>query len=131
MELAKNPNVAVWFEIPALDLQRAKTFYQEVFAVELTPEQMGDFKLELFPDPSNDETRIVSGALVKGEGYQPNANGSVVYLNGGKDLDKPLSKIEKNGGKVLIPKTHLGEAIGFIALFSDTEGNRLGLHSKH
>jgi hypothetical protein len=70
----------------------------------------------------------IGGGIVKGDGYEPSANGSIIYLNGGKDLSIPLSKVETAGGKVLLPKTSLGE-MGFMALFIDTEGNKVGFHS--
>lgn len=58
----------------------------------------------------------------------PQKEGTLVYLNGGDDLAVPLEKIEKSGGKVLMPKTAIGEN-GFMAIFLDTEGNRVAFHS--
>jgi len=52
----------------------------------------------------------------------------MVYLNGGDDLDVPLGRVEKAGGKILLSKTSIGEN-GFIAHFTDTEGNKVSLHS--
>lgn len=70
----------------------------------------------------------VGGGIVEGEGFEPSMTGSLVYLNGGDDLSVPLSKVEAAGGKILMPKTSIGEN-GFMAHFSDTEGNRIALHS--
>ena len=61
-------------------------------------------------------------------GYEPTNKGSLVYLNGGEDLSVPLSKVEAAGGKILLPKTALGPN-GFMAHFTDTEGNKVGFHS--
>jgi hypothetical protein len=55
--------------------------------------------------------------------------GTTVYLDGGNDLSVPFSRVENAGGKVILPKTAIGENRGFIALFIDTEGNKVGLHS--
>jgi len=52
----------------------------------------------------------------------------LIYLNGGDDLSKVLSKVEKAGGKVLLPKTSIGQN-GSMAHFLDTEGNKVALHS--
>jgi predicted enzyme related to lactoylglutathione lyase len=52
----------------------------------------------------------------------------MVYLSGGEDLSAPLGRVEAAGGKVVMPKTSIGEH-GFCAMFLDTEGNRVGLHS--
>jgi len=43
-------------------------------------------------------------------------------------IDVPLGRIEKAGGKILLSKTSIGEN-GFIAHFTDTEGNKVSLHS--
>ncbi len=50
-------------------------------------------------------------------------------FSGGADLSEPLSRVEGAGGKVLVPKTNIGEGMGYYALFIDSEGNRVGLHS--
>jgi len=49
-------------------------------------------------------------------------------LNGGEDLSLPLSRVEQAGGKIIVPKTSIGEN-GFMAHFIDTEGNRVAFHS--
>ena len=122
-------NAINWFEIPVSDYERAKKFYSTVLAAEImdmpeTPE-MANMKYGFFPC----EMEIgVGGAIVEMEGLNPSADGSVVYLNAGDDLAHPLSRIEAAGGKVLMPKTPIGEN-GFIAKFSDTEGNTVALHS--
>ena len=52
-----------------------------------------------------------------------------IYFNGGDNLQNILDKVEKNGGKIIIPKTHHADEIGFFAIFLDSEGNKIGLHS--
>ena len=121
-----NINIAVWFEIPATDYERAVTFYQTILDVQLEDFEMGGLRQALFPHGNKAH---VSGAVVCGEGFKPSADGCVVYLNGGDDLAEVLSKVEAAGGKVLLPKIHLSDEIGSIAHFMDTEGNRIGIHS--
>ena len=75
------------------------------------------------------EGQMVTGVIVKGDGYQPSADGVTLYLNGGEDLRIILDKVENNGGKVMVPKTPHADESGFFALFRDTEGNKIGLHS--
>jgi hypothetical protein len=70
----------------------------------------------------------VGGGLAQGEGFEPSDKGTVVYLNGGADLSLPLSRVEQAGGKIVMPKTSIGEN-GFMAHFIDTEGNRVAFHS--
>ena len=73
----------------------------------------------------------VGGAVCQGEGYKPSAAGSLVYLNGGEDLSTPLGRVEKAGGAVVMPKTKISDEIGYIAMFTDTEGNRVAFHAPH
>ena len=68
------------------------------------------------------------GSVIYEKGRKPSQEGTVVYLNAGDDLSEPLSKVEDAGGKVILPRTSIGEN-GFIAHFIDTEGNRVALHS--
>jgi predicted enzyme related to lactoylglutathione lyase len=117
-------NAVNWFEIPVTDIERAKKFYNTIFEIELVPMEAGDgFPMGMFPVEDG-----VSGAIVQGEGYAPSTEGSVVYLYGGDDLQVVVDRIEAAGGKLLVPKTDIGEN-GFFAFFLDTEGNKVGLHS--
>jgi hypothetical protein len=118
-------NVAVWFEIPAADFDRAVGFYEKIFATRLKREKFGPADMAVFPH----DAQGVSGAVVAGEGYRPAADGSVVYLSAEKDLSGPLSRVKAAGGSVAIAKTALPEGMGYFAQFIDSEGNRVGLHS--
>jgi predicted enzyme related to lactoylglutathione lyase len=123
----QSPHTAVWFEIPSIEFNRAVKFYQDVMDVKLNEETMDGIQLGIFP---HDNTSV-SGAVVKGRDLKPNENGSIVYLNGGDDLAVPLSKVENAGGKVLFPKTLINDCVGYIAHFLDSEGNRVGIHSRN
>jgi uncharacterized protein len=114
-----------WFEIPASNFERAKTFYETLLSIKMiTPFQ--EMKYAMFPaDMQNGE---IGGGLVEEQGYEPSEKGALVYLNGGEDLAIPLARVEAAGGKITLPKTAIG-ANGFMARFTDTEGNRIALHS--
>jgi predicted enzyme related to lactoylglutathione lyase len=118
-------NVAVWFEIPAANFERAVGFYEKVFDTRLIKDKFGPADLAIFPH----EQPAMSGCVIKGEGYVPGRDGSVVYLRSQVDLDVPLGKVAAAGGKVATPKTALPEGMGYFAHFVDSEGNRVGLHS--
>lgn len=118
-------NAVNWFEIPAKDFNRAKTFYSTVLGQEITDAPMDGMKYAMFPC---DMEKGVGGGIVEMEGFNPSQEGTTVYLNGGDDLSNPLSRVEDAGGKVLMPKTAIGEN-GFIAQFLDTEGNKVAFHS--
>lgn len=116
-----------WFEVPVRDFERAKKFYSAIYDYDMPEMQMGPNRMGmLLADQSKGG---VGGAIVQGEGYVPTSQGSLVYLNGGRDLNVVLSRVEKAGGKILHPKTFIMEGYGYFALFQDSEGNRLGLHS--
>jgi predicted enzyme related to lactoylglutathione lyase len=69
-----------------------------------------------------------SGALWPGDENSPATNGPLIYL-GCEDIDGILSRVPEAGGKVVQDRLSIGE-YGSIALFIDSEGNRLGLHSE-
>jgi predicted enzyme related to lactoylglutathione lyase len=118
-----------WFDISVADIKRAQSFYESIFDIRMETVEMMGMKMANFP--SEDMTGKVSGALVQSPNSKPSADGARVYLNANPDLDGPLSKVEKSGGKVIMPKTKISDEIGFMAFFSDSEGNTVGLHSKN
>ncbi len=116
-----------WFEIPVKDFGRAKTFYETIVGEEMqTMEAMG-MKSAFFP--ADLQGGGIGGCIMQGEGYEPSKSGSIIYLNGGDDLSISLDKVEKAGGNIVLPKTAIGPN-GFMAHFIDTEGNKVGLHSR-
>jgi predicted enzyme related to lactoylglutathione lyase len=125
MNMALKPNPVNWFEIPVNDLSRATKFYESIFDVELSLNEMGPTKMAWFP--MEREGSGASGTLLKGEGYNPTGDGTLVYFSV-DDIESVLNKVNKNGGKTLEGKMAIGEH-GFIGIFQDSEGNRVGLHS--
>ena len=119
-------NALNWFEIPVKNFQRAKSFYETVLSIEIHSMPHPSHKYGVFP--ADVENGKVGGGIVEGEGYEPAINGSLIYLNGGEDLTTPLSRVEKAGGKIILPKTSIGNN-GFMAHFLDTEGNKVAFHS--
>lgn len=125
--MEKPENVINWFEIPVTDFERAKKFYEEILGSPLFEEIIMGYRMGFFPMAEN--SRSVGGAIVQGEGLEPSDKGTTVYLNGGDDLSVILSKVETAGGNVIVPKTQITPEIGFFAMFLDTEGNKVALHS--
>lgn len=120
-------NSITWFEIPVTDLERAMQFYREVFQIklEVTPVMNGASAFFPHMEGPND----VGGSLTQGEGYTPSMGGTLVYMNANPDVAPILARVEAAGGKVLMPKTSIGEN-GYIGIFTDSEGNRVGVHSR-
>ncbi|SOE23833.1 hypothetical protein SAMN06298216_4212 [Spirosomataceae bacterium TFI 002] len=113
------------FEIPAMDISRAVNFYQAILDIDIEKMEMPGMEMGIFPY----ENQMVTGVILKSEGYKPSAEGVTIYLNGGDNLQTILDKVEENGGKIITPKTPHADEIGYFALFIDSEGNRLGLNS--
>lgn len=121
-------NAISWFEIPATDLGRAQKFYEAIFGVSMIVMDFPNIKMRMFP---LDDMMGVGGAIVDSGGFhKPSATaGPLIYLNGNPDVQLVLDKIPAAGGQVLVPKTEITPEYGFMAVFLDTEGNRIGLHS--
>jgi len=113
-----------WFEIPAINFQNAVTFYNHIYGIEMKIFNNNEFTMALFPTNGG-----IGGAVVTGPGSVPSEYGPLVYLNGGKDLNDVLSKVEPAGGRIIMPKTLIDDEAGYFAVFIDSEGNKLALHS--
>ncbi|MES2773263.1 MAG: VOC family protein [Bacteroidota bacterium] len=122
-------NALNWFEIPAADISRAKTFYETIFTIQMEQQEMMGMQMAFFPWENLNGK--VSGSLVQGPMHKPNADGAKIYLNGNPDLNGALSKVAAAGGAVLMPKTKISDEIGHMAFFTDTEGNTVALHSNN
>ena len=112
-------------EIPASDFSRAVSFYKAILDIEVEEMEIDGIKMGLFPNEGED----IFVQIIYGAEYKPSADGVMVYLNCGNDLQQVATNVAANGGRIIIPKTEIGPGMGFYAMFTDTEGNRLGLHS--
>jgi predicted enzyme related to lactoylglutathione lyase len=121
-------NAISWFEIPSTDIDRAQKFYEEIFDIKMTPMDMPQLQMRMFPTES---PMNIGGAICKsGDFYKPSADsGPLVYLNANPDVQNILDKIEAAGGTIVIPKTEITPEYGHMAVFIDPEGNRVALHS--
>lgn len=121
------PNPVGWFEIPVVDLDRAEKFYQTILGttLERQPEKDG-MTMSWFPMLEN--AYGAPGSLVLNEMIKPATGGAgvVIYFTV-PDFDDALARVESAGGKIVVPKTDIGEH-GFFATILDSEGNRIALH---
>lgn len=133
MKETKNP--IIHFEIPVDDIDRATSFYQDIFEWEITKMDMPvdsstggepyySVKSVKTDDKGNTLDNGINGGMMKRKiSDQPFTN----YIHV-ESIDDMLTKIQEKGGKVCMPKTSIGENMGYIALFIDTENNMMGLH---
>ncbi|NMM50848.1 VOC family protein [Flammeovirgaceae bacterium KN852] len=113
------------FEIPATNISRAVEFYENILNIKIESIDFPEMKMGVFPY----EEQIITGVIIMGEGYVPSSDGITIYLNGGTNLKHILDKVEKNGGEIIVPKTPHADDSGYFAIFIDSEGNKMGLHS--
>ena len=125
----KNSNALNWFEIPAIDIERAKQFYEDIFDIDMEEmQEMMGMKMVGFPsDMGNGK---VSGALVHSDSHVPSTSGCVIYLNANPAIQDVIDRIDEAGGKVNMPKTLISPEVGYMAFFTDSEGNNVALHAQ-
>ncbi len=115
-----------WFEIPAVNFAQAVNFYNKIYQINMETNVTETHSMAFFPIKNG-----IGGAIVAGLGSLPSDKGPLLYLNGGNDLNDVLSLVEEAGGRVVMPKTLISEDAGYFAIFLDSEGNKLALHSKN
>ena len=122
-------NAISWFEIPTTDINRAQKFYENIFGISMMPMNLPNIKMRMFP--LDDMMTQVGGALVYSGGFHiaSATDGPLIYLNANPDVQHVLDKVVAAGGSIMVPKTEISPEYGFMAVISDTEGNRIALHS--
>ena len=115
------PNAIVHFEIPADDVERARQFYKKAFGWKISD----PFKMDYFfvETRKKGEDGINGGLMQRKMPGQPFMNYIAVT-----SIDTSLQKVAAAGGSICMPKTEIGQGMGWIAAFSDTEGNMMGFH---
>lgn len=110
-----------WFELFVTDMSRAVKFYEEALDTKLQIQEHAGETNAIFHSGNG------GGSLVKRSGRNPSAEGVLVYFNCDGKLDQVISRVEKAGGKIISGRESIGP-MGFIAMVTDSEGNRIGLH---
>ena len=115
----------VHFEIPADDIERSKKFYSDLFG----------WKIERWPGPvsrdmeywmvtTTDEkgNKALGGGMMK----RMHPEHQIINYIDVKSVDEYSSKVQKIGGKVVVPKKGV-PGMGYLAICLDTENNTLGI----
>src|SRR5258708_13834476 len=117
------PNNVRHFSINADDVPRAKIFYENTFGWQFTPGGPPNFYLIQTSDeadPGIDGAMQERLEIVKGKpifGFERTI--------GVDSIDDTIAAIEKNGGKIVMPKFHI-DSVGTQIFFEDTEGTIVG-----
>jgi predicted enzyme related to lactoylglutathione lyase len=113
------PATVVWFELPADNIERARTFYNKLFG----------WKFEKFPGPkpywlidtgAADRTR--NGGMIQ----RQHPGHSITNYIGVASVDEAAATVEKLGGTICMEKTPVPE-MGYFVICSDTENNTFAL----
>jgi len=118
------PNI-VWYDIPALDLDRAIRFYSAVLGTPVKKETVGEVPLGWLP--TEDGERM--GCVCVAKDFKPSADGVMIYLSVNGRLKAAVAAVRTNGGKVQSDVHSIGP-YGFRAEVLDSEGNCIALHSE-
>lgn len=111
-----------WFEIPVNDIHRAMAFYEKFLEANINFQDMGDFKMAILGGQQ--------GALVQHSAYKPSYAGVMMYLNAHLPIVEQMALAEQLGGRILRPAALISEEFGYTGIIEDTEGNRIGIHSR-
>jgi len=110
-----------FFEVISPDHERAQKFYSELFGWQVAADPaMGGYGLV---ETGAGEAAIGGGI---GPASEPGDAGVKIYMRV-DDLDAYLDRAEKLGGSRLVPPTELPGDYGRFAVFTDPDGNQVGL----
>jgi predicted enzyme related to lactoylglutathione lyase len=111
----------VYFELEALDLSRAKYFYETVFGWDIRIQQAYKYA-QVYID------KQYAGGIV--QVTEPKGPGSTRFYVEVPDIDAVLRHVSSMGAKIMEPKRSVGHH-GHAALFQDPDGNVVGIWSMH
>lgn len=115
----------VHVEIPARDTKAGGQFYADLFGWTLQHDEQFDYTMfQGEGGPGGGFTKVGAAGV---DGSQTNPGDVIVYVST-DDIDASLAKAESLGGKTVVPKMEL-PGTGWLALFTDPTGNRIGLYT--
>ena len=122
-------NRVVHFEIQVEDPARAIAFYKNVFGWQMEKWGEQDYWMVMTAEKNSPEAGINGGLLLRktgapAEGQAVNAFVCTMQVD---NIDETIKKIEKEGGKLALPKTAIA-SMAWQAYYKDTEGNIFGIH---
>ncbi len=119
----------VWAEIAVTDISRAQAFYNEHFGLTFKLDVMNDMEMAVVETKDQNMTNL---ALVKHDMMKPSLDGSTIYLHLGDSLASQVDALKNADVKILLPAMPIKDgSCGNIAIFVDSEGNKIGLWSQN
>src|SRR3989442_14492397 len=123
------PGKVVHFEIPADNVERAKTFYMKAFGWEIN--QYPGMQYQMVGTTPSDQRGIPTepGAIKGGMTKRQDPNKNIVITIDVPDIEAVFKNIEKLGGSTVNNK-ETGATMAYAAYFKDPEGKIVGLCRK-
>jgi predicted enzyme related to lactoylglutathione lyase len=115
-------NNIVWVSIPVADLDRAIKFYSHVTGLNLQLMPGEPAVAVAFGGP--DEPGV---SFDLHTGRTPSQDGSTPYLAGNGEIQAMAARVVEAGGTILQEPQFMGDMVGWVAFFIDSEGNRIGI----
>ena len=116
----------VYFQIPSDDIERSKKFYNDLFGwkIDRSPESNTPKGMENWTVITTDHNgnEALGGGMSKRQMPQQQITNFIDV----KSVDEYSSKVERLGGKVVVPKTAI-PGMGYYAVCLDTENNSFGI----
>lgn len=118
----------VHFEIPADDVEGAKSFYGSVFDWDLNTMQMAEGEYTIVTTTPVDDSMMPTepGAINGGLMQRSDETPSPVITIDVDDIEQSLKDVEAAGGSTVTPRTAI-PGMGAFGYFKDPEGNIMGL----
>lgn len=117
-------NPVIHFELPANDMERAKTFYERVFGWKINP-SYNTYYLARTTSADNSVMSQTPGEINGAIQKKDETIGSLRIVIKVSNLDEALEKTLSEGGKVFIPKKKIPGML--YSVIYDTEGNEMNL----
>ncbi len=114
-----------WFEIPVVDFDRARRFYETILDSPIPEQRFGEARIAMFAADGGG----LPGCIDESSQSKPTGAGVVIYFSVDGRMDRALELAESAGGRIALAKTAI-PGVGDVAHVIDSEGNRIGLHAK-
>ena len=110
----------VWFEIPADNVERARTFYGKLFGWKITQFPGAQKPYWIIDTGDDDQTR--NGGMME----RQHADHGITNYVAVPSVEQAAAKVEKLGGKICMEKTAVPQ-MGYFVVCNDTEKNTFAL----
>ena len=114
------PASLVWFEIPADNIQRAKSFYSKLFGWKI--KKFAGTKMPYWHIDTGGADHTLDGGMMERQAPQHTITNYVLVLS----VEKSAAKVQKLGGKIIMPKAAVPQ-MGYFVICQDTEKNAFAL----